>query len=118
MSEVRALLRSGERDPAAALVHRLRGVAANLGAAEFAAKAFEFRTGAAHRGRRAPGGAPGRTGRRPGAPDGVGARAAGASPRRRCRSARRLSLPGLQGTGGDVRALDDRLANLLGFTSK
>ncbi|UUZ49154.1 response regulator [Massilia sp. B-10] len=43
LSEVRALLRSGERDPAAALVHRLRGVAANLGAAEFAAKAFEFR---------------------------------------------------------------------------
>ncbi|QYF93327.1 response regulator [Massilia sp. PAMC28688] len=42
LAEVRHQLRAGEREQAQALVHRLRGVAANLGAAEFAAMALEF----------------------------------------------------------------------------
>jgi len=42
LAEVRQLLRNNERDASLALVHRLRGVAANLGATEFAAQALEF----------------------------------------------------------------------------
>ncbi|MES2899212.1 MAG: response regulator [Pseudomonadota bacterium] len=42
LAEVRELLRSERRDESLALVHRLRGVAANLGASEFAAHALEF----------------------------------------------------------------------------
>jgi len=42
LAEVRTLLRAGEREAAAALVHRVRGVAANLGAADFAAHALAF----------------------------------------------------------------------------
>jgi PAS domain S-box-containing protein len=42
LDEVRALLRSGDRQGAQQLVHRLRGVAANLGATEVAALAIEF----------------------------------------------------------------------------
>ena len=42
LAEVRQHLRSNERDAAVALMHRLRGVAANLGATEFAGKALEF----------------------------------------------------------------------------
>jgi two-component system sensor histidine kinase/response regulator len=41
LDEVRALLRGGHRQDALQLVHRLRGVAANLGANELAALAFE-----------------------------------------------------------------------------
>jgi CheY-like chemotaxis protein len=42
LTEVRELLRTGERQAPVALVHRLRGVAANLGAANFAALALDF----------------------------------------------------------------------------
>ena len=42
LAEVRQLLRSADREAPIALVHRLRGVAANLGAAEFAALALDF----------------------------------------------------------------------------
>ena len=42
LAEVRAFMRNDQRDSAAALIHRLRGVAANLGATDFAAKAFDF----------------------------------------------------------------------------
>ncbi|MDQ1830354.1 PAS domain-containing protein [Massilia scottii] len=42
LDEVRALLRGEERQEAIQLVHRLRGVAANLGASELAALAFDF----------------------------------------------------------------------------
>jgi HPt (histidine-containing phosphotransfer) domain-containing protein len=42
LSEVRALLRKGDRKGAQQLVHRLRGVAANLGATEVAALALEL----------------------------------------------------------------------------
>ena len=42
LAEVRQLLRAGEREAPVALVHRLRGVAANLGAADFAALALDF----------------------------------------------------------------------------
>ncbi len=42
LAEVRQLLRSGEREAPVALVHRLRGVAANLGATAFAALALDF----------------------------------------------------------------------------
>ncbi|SHG98274.1 response regulator [Massilia sp. CF038] len=42
LAEVRQHLRSNERDAAVALMHRLRGVAANLGATEFAGLALEF----------------------------------------------------------------------------
>ncbi len=42
LDEVRQLLRAGEREAPVALVHRLRGVAANLGAADFAALALDF----------------------------------------------------------------------------
>ncbi len=42
LAEVRQLLRSGEREAPLALVHRLRGVAANLGATDFAALALDF----------------------------------------------------------------------------
>ncbi len=42
LAEVRQLLRANDRDASLALVHRLRGVAANLGATEFAALALDF----------------------------------------------------------------------------
>ncbi|HEX8613743.1 MAG TPA: response regulator [Telluria sp.] len=42
LDEVRALLRGERRQEAIQLVHRLRGVAANLGASELAALAFDF----------------------------------------------------------------------------
>jgi HPt (histidine-containing phosphotransfer) domain-containing protein len=42
LGEVRALLRQGDRQGAQQLVHRLRGVAANLGANEVAALALEL----------------------------------------------------------------------------
>ncbi|MEJ7807955.1 MAG: Hpt domain-containing protein, partial [Telluria sp.] len=42
LAEVRQLLRQGDREAPVALVHRLRGVAANLGAADFAALALDF----------------------------------------------------------------------------
>jgi CheY-like chemotaxis protein len=42
LAEVRLLLRAGEREAPLALVHRLRGVAANLGATDFAALALDF----------------------------------------------------------------------------
>jgi signal transduction histidine kinase/DNA-binding response OmpR family regulator/HPt (histidine-containing phosphotransfer) domain-containing protein len=42
LAEVRQLLRAGEREAPLALVHRLRGVAANLGATDFAALALDF----------------------------------------------------------------------------
>ncbi|UOD28832.1 response regulator [Massilia violaceinigra] len=42
LDEVRALLRGEQRQEAIQLVHRLRGVAANLGASELAALAFDF----------------------------------------------------------------------------
>ena len=42
LAEVRQLLRSGDREAPLALVHRLRGVAANLGAADFATLALDF----------------------------------------------------------------------------
>jgi PAS domain S-box-containing protein len=42
LAEVRQLLRANDRDASLALVHRLRGVAANLGATEFAAHALDF----------------------------------------------------------------------------
>ncbi|MES2017241.1 MAG: response regulator [Pseudomonadota bacterium] len=42
LAEVRQLLRGGDRDASLALVHRLRGVAANLGATAFAAQALDF----------------------------------------------------------------------------
>jgi PAS domain S-box-containing protein len=42
LGEVRALLRSGERHGAQQLVHRLRGVAANLGATDVAALALDL----------------------------------------------------------------------------
>jgi two-component system sensor histidine kinase/response regulator len=42
LTEVRQLLREGEREGAQQLVHRLRGVAANLGATDFAALALDF----------------------------------------------------------------------------
>ena len=42
LEQVRELLRAGELEAPAALVHRLRGVAANLGATEFAALALDF----------------------------------------------------------------------------
>jgi PAS domain S-box-containing protein len=42
LAEVRELLRSGDREASLALVHRLRGVAANLGASEFAGQALDF----------------------------------------------------------------------------
>ena len=45
LAEVRQLLSSGQRDAALALMHRLRGVAANLGAADFAALALDFEHG-------------------------------------------------------------------------
>ncbi|RSZ60077.1 PAS domain-containing protein [Massilia atriviolacea] len=42
LDEVRTLLRGEQRQEAIQLVHRLRGVAANLGASELAALAFDF----------------------------------------------------------------------------
>ncbi|MES2325333.1 MAG: response regulator [Pseudomonadota bacterium] len=42
LNEVRELLHADQRDAALALVHRLRGVAANLGASVFAANALDF----------------------------------------------------------------------------
>ena len=42
LKEVRQLLRSADREAPVALVHRLRGVAANLGASAFAALALDF----------------------------------------------------------------------------
>ncbi|MFL6657969.1 MAG: response regulator [Massilia sp.] len=42
LAEVRRLLRNGDRESSLALVHRLRGVAANLGAMDFAALALDF----------------------------------------------------------------------------
>ena len=42
LPEVRQLLRDGEREAPLALVHRLRGVAANLGATDFASLALDF----------------------------------------------------------------------------
>ena len=45
LAEVRQLLRAGDRDAPLALIHRLRGVAANLGAADFAALALDFEHG-------------------------------------------------------------------------
>jgi PAS domain S-box-containing protein len=42
LAEVRQLLREGQREASQALVHRLRGVAANLGAGQFAALALDF----------------------------------------------------------------------------
>jgi PAS domain S-box-containing protein len=42
LAEVRQLLRGADREASLALVHRLRGVAANLGATEFAAHALDF----------------------------------------------------------------------------
>jgi PAS domain S-box-containing protein len=42
LADVRQHLRKGEREAPLALVHRLRGVAANLGAADFAALALDF----------------------------------------------------------------------------
>jgi PAS domain S-box-containing protein len=42
LAEVRQLLRADQREASLALVHRLRGVAANLGAADFAAHALDF----------------------------------------------------------------------------
>ncbi len=42
LDEVRTLLKRGDRQNAIQLVHRLRGVAANLGASELAALAFDF----------------------------------------------------------------------------
>ncbi|HEX8479449.1 MAG TPA: response regulator, partial [Telluria sp.] len=42
LAEVRQLLRAGDREAPLALVHRLRGVAANLGATNFAALAIDF----------------------------------------------------------------------------
>jgi len=42
LAEVRQLLRGEDRDAPIALIHRLRGVAANLGASEFAALALDF----------------------------------------------------------------------------
>jgi PAS domain S-box-containing protein len=45
LADVRVLLRAGEREAPQALVHRLRGVAANLGATDFAALALDFEHG-------------------------------------------------------------------------
>ena len=42
LTEVRQLLRNADREAPVALVHRLRGVAANLGASAFAALALDF----------------------------------------------------------------------------
>ncbi|MES2318342.1 MAG: response regulator [Pseudomonadota bacterium] len=42
LAEVRQLLRANDREASMALVHRLRGVAANLGATDFAALALDF----------------------------------------------------------------------------
>ena len=42
LAEVRQLLRGADREAPLALVHRLRGVAANLGASDFAALALDF----------------------------------------------------------------------------
>jgi HPt (histidine-containing phosphotransfer) domain-containing protein len=44
LDEVRELLRRGDRIGAQQLVHRLRGVAANLGATEVAALAYDYET--------------------------------------------------------------------------
>jgi PAS domain S-box-containing protein len=112
LAEVRALLRVGERDAAAALMHRLRGVAANLGASDFAARALDFEQVL----RTAPA-------------DQLVARldVLEGELARLMVAARELKLPevppvlhlaagpGQQGTGGDMRALDDRLVNLLGL---
>ena len=105
LAEVRQLLRGPDREAPVALVHRLRGVAANLGASEFAALALDFEH-ALRQGSMAD------LIERLDVLEGELAKLMVA--------ARRLEMPVPQETlalasTGDVRALDERMADLLGL---
>ena len=104
LQEVRQLLRSGDRIAPIALMHRLRGVAANLGAADFAARALAFE----HALRDAPGE------QLVADLDLLEVELA-----QLMVAARELQLPEAPGTaappGADIRPLEEKLAHLLGL---
>ena len=105
LAEVRQLLRSADREAPVALVHRLRGVAANLGASEFAALALEFEHAL-------------RNGSMVDLIERLDVLEAELA--KLTAAARRLDTPVPLGapvtaSAGDARALDERLADLLGL---